>query len=260
MNHSKPVEASAGAVRRMWERHGIKEPIRFLGFCLSLLPVPVIQQAGQVLDRHLSDQDFEKRLSKIWAQIKGLNKAVARVATLEESIAEIAKTIRDNPSAEADVRDFIRSLGIHQKEFVAISEEKSYHEFLNSVILAESAYFLTRSGSTTAIEDSNITTERTTLHSTGGSRNYVNNTTFQGLGGAVSMHDMSTQGSIRVEGSSVSFGPGGALIFGGNPYLVSGSCPFCNQCVQVDRRRLVGYGSIQCPSCHRIVPFKLPNF
>jgi hypothetical protein len=43
----------------MWETHGVQDPLRFLRFCLSLLPVPGLQQAGAALDRHYSDKAFE---------------------------------------------------------------------------------------------------------------------------------------------------------------------------------------------------------
>jgi len=259
MPHSPQVESSAGAIRKLWEKHGIKEPLRFLAFCLSLLPIPVIPQAAQALDRHLGDKAFDEELTKVWGEISALNNAVAKVPALEDAIAEIAKVVEGNEKIQANVQQFLRGLGTHQKEFISIVEDRSYQQIIHALVKAESAYFITRTGSTNSIENTTVNAERTVLHTSGGSKNFVNHTTFQGTGGAVSMHGISTQGNISVQGSSVGFGGNSALIFGGNPFLVSGSCPFCNHRIEVDRRALAGYTNIECPNCRRSVPFQMPH-
>jgi hypothetical protein len=71
------------------------------------------------------------------------------------------------------------------------------------------------------------------------------------------MNGISTQGNIIVEGSGIGFGEGGALIFGGNPNLISRNCPFCQAFLQVDKRQLIGYSQIQCHNCKRTMPFKI---
>lgn len=258
MTHTKQVEASASAVRKLWERHGIKQPMRFLGFCLSLLPIPVIQQAGQSIDRHLSDKDMDARLSAVWEKITTLNGLAQTVETLEEAIVEVAKTVETNDSLQNEALSFLRSLGAYQNEFIAIAEKESFQQIVHSLILAESVKFVSRSGGTNAIENSSVYAQSTLLHSTGGSKNFVSNTTFQGLSGAVSMQRISTQGNITLRGSSVSFGPNSAITFGGNPYLVSGNCPLCGTLNQVDRRHLAGYSYIQCKNCKKTLPFSVP--
>jgi len=258
VTHAQQVEASASAVRKLWERHGIKQPLRFLGFCLSLLPLPVIQQVGQAVDRHLSDKDMDARLSAVWEQITALNGLAQTVETLEEAIVEVAKTVETNKTLQNEVQSFLRSLGAYQKEFIAIAEEGSFQQIVHSLILAESAQFVSKSGGTNAIENSTVHAQSTLLHSSGGSKNFVNNTTFQGLSGAVSMQGISTQGNITVQGNSVGFGPNSEITFGGNPYLVFGNCPLCGKLNQADRRQLVGYSHIQCQNCKKALSFSLP--
>jgi hypothetical protein len=58
LTENETLEPASNSIRKMWEKHGIKEPMRFLGFCLSLLPLPVIQQAGMALDRHLGNNAY----------------------------------------------------------------------------------------------------------------------------------------------------------------------------------------------------------
>ncbi|WP_341891349.1 hypothetical protein [Variovorax sp. YR752] len=258
MSHSQQVEVSAGAVRKLWEKHGIKAPLRFVAFCLSLLPIPVIAPAAQALDRHLSDKAFDGELGKVWARIEALNDAASKVETLEDAIAEIAKTVSTHGELESDVRSLIRRMGTHQKEFLAIAEDGGYQQFVNSLVMAESAYFIAKSGSTSTLENTTVSADRTVLHTTGGSKNFVDGTTFQGIGGSVSMHGMRTEGQVTVSGSGVGLGPGSALVFGGNPFIVNGTCPFCSAKLEVDRRRLAGFAQVTCPTCMRSMPFHLP--
>ena len=48
-----------------------------------------------------------------------------------------------------------------------------------------------------------------------------------------------------------------AIIFGGNPYLISGNCPFCKTMLQVDKRQITGFSQIQCHNCKKVMPFDI---
>jgi hypothetical protein len=259
MPHTQHVEQSASAVRRMWERHGVKQPLRFVAFCLSMLPIPVIQQAGQAVDRHLSDKDLDSRLEQLWEKVIALNAAAQSAETVEDAVLEVARAVESSIELQQETRALLQELGVQQNEFIAISEEGSFQSILNSLVVAESAVFSSRSGGTTTIEGTEVHANRTLLHSTGGSKNYINNSTFQGIGGTVGMQGISTQGNITLQGSSVRFRPGSAMTFGGNPFLVSGSCPHCGTLNQADRRQLAGYTHVQCTGCKAAFPFNLPS-
>ena len=243
----------------MWETHGIKEPMRFLGFCLSMLPIPGIQQAGAALDRHLGDKAFEAKLEELWSEISAANELVSKVATLEEAIQEIAKTIEASPSLENKANQFIASLSTSQQEFSGLTENQTYQELRNSIIQADISAIIAKSGSTNVIQGSTVNSERTHVHATDNSKIFVYGTTFQGARGAVSKKGITTQGPISVQGSGIGFGAGGSITFGGNPNLVSGNCPICNELLQVDKRELAKYSQIQCHRCKTVIPFKLPN-
>jgi hypothetical protein len=259
LSENKSIEVASNTIRKMWETHGIKEPMRFLGFCLSMLPIPGIQQAGAALDRHLGDKGFDAKLEALWAEISRANELVGKVATLEEAIQEIAKTIEASPSLENKTKKFIASLSQSQKEFSVLTENQSYQELRRTIIHADISAFVARGGSTNVIQDSTVNSDRTHLHATDNSKNFVDGTTFQGSGGAVSMQGITTQGPISVQGSGVGFGAGGSISFGGNPNLVSGNCPVCNEYLQMDKRELAKYSQVQCHKCKTVLPFKRPN-
>ncbi|WP_211672839.1 hypothetical protein [Moritella sp. 5] len=241
--------------------------MRFLGFCLSMLPIPVIQQAGLALDRHLGDKAFEAQLEELWSAISTANDLVSKVSTLEEAIQEIAKTIEASPTLEAKTSEFIASLGSNQKEFSVLTENQSYQELRSSIVHADISNFVAIGGSTNVIQNSTVNSERTHLHATDNSKNFVDGTTFQGSGGAVSMRKITTQGQISVQGSGIGFGGeggigfggGSSISFGGNSNEVSGNCPSCNELLRMDKRELHKYIHVQCHKCKSTFPFKLPN-
>jgi hypothetical protein len=257
MSEKNPIDESANVIRRLWEKHGVKKPMRLLGFCLSLLPVPVIQQAGQALDRHLSDKDLQGEMESIWGKIAELNEKVDSVETLEAAISEVAKTIELNSELRARCGHLSSMLASKESMFTIETEDHSYQELVRSLIKASRVRISATNASTNVIQDTEVHSPNTHLHASGGSRNFMDRTQFIDSSNSVGMQGISTKGDIHVTGNSVGFGSGGALIFGGNPNLVSGKCPICHKVVEVDRRQLKGYTSVQCPHCNAVLPFNV---
>jgi hypothetical protein len=263
MNQGSSIQIAAAAVRKIWETHGIQQPFRFIGFCLSLLPVPVIQQVGQALDRHLSDKAFQREVEDLWSCIDDLNPLAGQVATLEAAIQEIAKTVAADPEVSARVRKFLSKLGGQANEFKVITEGNSYQEIVGSVIIADLAVFSADSGSTNVLSGTVVNSGNTTLIARNGSRNRVDNARFAGDAGNLFMQKLATNGRIDVAGSSVGFGiggsiefgVGGSLMFGSSQLDITATCPKCNARITADKRELLGYASVQCPSCNAVLPF-----
>jgi len=252
------IQTSANAIRKLWEKHGIRSPFRLLGFCLSLLPIPVIQQAGAALDRHLSDKDLESELSRVWSQLEATNAAVATVETLEAAITEIAQTVQHNSELLAACEHLSATLASKSSEFVVQTEINSYQQIVNSVIQAGHVLISATAGSSNILENTNVVSPRTHLHASEGSFNFVNKTTFTDRAGTISMQGISTVGDVVVTGNSVGGGQSNyTIISGGNPNVVSGACPKCDGHITVDKRQLIGFSSIQCPHCFHVLQFRV---
>lgn len=253
------IQAAADAVRRLWDKHGIQEPMKFLGFCLSILPLPVIQQAGQALDRHFSDDALRKELEKLWSDVSAANAKVASVSRLEEAILEIADTLQQHEEILRDAKKFSELLQEVDSTFTIQTEGRSYQQIVNSVIQAGRVLIAATDGSVNVIEGTQVHSPHTRLHASGGSKNYIDGTAFRGSEGSVAMQGISTQGNIHVSGSSIGFSDGSSLTFGGNPNSVSGDCPNpkCQKSIQLDKRKLQGYSQIQCPYCNGVFPFQV---
>lgn len=258
MSHSQQVEQSASAVRRMWERHGIKQPLRFVAFCLSMLPIPVIQQAGQAIDRHLSDRDIDVKLQQLWDKVVSLNAAADTVTTVEESVLEIARTVGSNQDLQHETKALIQKLGIQQKEFKVLTEQNSFQSIINSIIVAESSVFASHSGSTNSIEGTTVHSDQTLLHATGGSKNYISDSTFRGSSTAIGMHGITTTGDVSIKDKSIGLGSGSSINFGPSPFLVEANCPICGTFLREDRRKLAKFTHVRCSGCNSVIPSVLP--
>lgn len=253
----KPISESANVIRRLWEKHGMQKKTRLLGFCLSLLPIPVIQQSGQILDRYLSDKKSSEELEQIWLKLEEINAAVASAETLEAAIAEIGITARENAQFREECERMSSILGAENSEFVVETDDRSYQELINTVIKTGQLSVSATNTSVNVIEDSTIYSPKTRLHASGGSKNFVNRSQFVDGLNSIGMQGISTQGNIEVTGSSIGFSDRGSLIFGGDPNLLSGKCPECDVKLTIDKRKLAGAKTVQCFACKSVFPFKI---
>jgi len=237
------------------------EEVCYYAFVISLLPVPGLQQGGRILDRIISNKSLKTKLDEVWEEIKNINGQISTVTTEIEKFNEIVGTINRTQAVSEKLKEITSSIVADLKqntEWIIETENWSYQEVLNSFVEADSAQIIARNNSTNTIENSEIKAKKTHLHASDHSKNFVDNTKFTGQAGGVEMRGISTEGNIFVEGSGIGFGPNSSIIFGGNPNLVKGNCPFCGTHIEVDKRKLVGFSKIQCPSCKKEMPFNLP--
>ena len=204
-------EVAASAIRKLWEKHGIKSPLKFLGFCLSLLPIPVIAPAGQILDRHLSDKEFENSLSEIWQEIIKINENVEKTNELEKAINEIAEIVNGNKDLIRKTEGFITKLGQVQKEFLVITEGNSFQELLNTTIKAKKLEVIANNKSENFLQGVSVSADQTILRAINGSSNRIHNSTFSGVSGEVMMSQVEATGSVSLTGNKTTMHPGSNL-------------------------------------------------
>jgi hypothetical protein len=245
------------------QNENLHDDVSYTAFLLSLIPIPGVQQCNQLIDRISSNKALKIRLDDIWNAINETNGNVSEITDELEKLHEIGGTVSYNKDLKTKVEQFVSEIiedlnSDDTSEWIMETENWSYQEVLNSIVEADFAGIIAKDNSINVVENTEIKAKRTHLHASGKSKNFVNKTKFSSSQGSVGMDGISTQGNIIVEGSGVGFGDGGALIFGGNPNLVSGECPFCKTKIEVDKRKLAGFSSIVCPnnSCGQTMPFK----
>ncbi len=249
MANSNRISSAADEIRKLWEKHGIKNKYRALGFCLSLIPIPGIQQAGIILDRKIGDKEFEAELTKLWKAIKAANDQIDKLDNIEDAISAIAETVKEHSSLLKQCERFSNRLAKIDSVFVLETERNSYQQLVGSSVEAAKVLIAARQNSVNTIEDTKISSPRTHLHATDGSKNYINRTSFSDTDGQVRMEGISTQGHVSVTGNSVAFHSDGSGIIFDDPNIATGQCSICNASLKVDRRQLVGHDFLQCPVC-----------
>jgi hypothetical protein len=258
MNIKDKAKQFVEVIKIHLQNEHLTDDFSYYSFLLSLLPIPGVQQAGQAVDRIFANKSLKNRLDNIWNEI---NIANNRISTIEDEFLrfqEIAGTIKYNRNLDDQINEVTQTIISElqeQTEWVLETENWSYQSILNSIVEADFAQIIARNNSVNTIENTEIKAKKTHLHASNNSQNFVDKTKFSSNEGGVEMNGISTQGNVIVEGSGIGFGEGSALIFGGNPNLVSGNCPSCQTMLQVDKRQLNGYSQIQCDNCKRTMPF-----
>lgn len=246
------------------ENEHLHDDIGYTAFLLSLLPIPVFKEINQVIDRLSSDKSLKIKFDDVWEHIQSTNSKISDLEDDLEKLQEIGGTVNYNEEIKTQVEDLVKDIISNfeddsETEWIMETENWSYQEVLNSIVEADFTGIIAKNNSTNVVENTEIKSAKTHLHASNNSQNFVDKTKFTGDEGSVGMDGITTKGNITVEGSGIGFGPGSAIIFGGNPNLVSGSCPFCNTKIQVDKRKLRGYSKIKCPntSCGKELNFSI---
>jgi hypothetical protein len=262
MPHSPQIVAAAEEAKKtFWSKHGVQSPLQFFGFCLSLVPIPGLQQAGQALDRHLQDKAQQAEFAKIWSAIEAQNTATGKIADLEEAIAEVARTVAANPTIQGQLESFLGMIGDGSSGFRVITKDQSFQSLVDTVVTAERAVVDASGGSTNVLQNVRVNSADTLLRATTGSANYISNSSFGDATGSVAMQGIRTQGDVRLsgpglslyEGAQISMGEGSQLTFGApaNPLLLSLTCPRCNQSFTC-ARPFLRETRVRCPSCQLV--------
>lgn len=263
--NAENVLAACNETRTFWQEHGIPKPVQFFAFCLSLLPLPVISPAAKALEKHLSDKASAEKFAAVYAAIAALDPDLAKIASLEEAVQQIAKTVASHAALLAQVEEFTKGLGGTIPDFQMLTEDHSYQALVNCIVEADFAQIVARNYSENLIENTSIEARQTHLHASGNSRNVINGAKFNSKGlGKASFNGMACQqgdmliGEVSVNGGVggfMQFADGASLTFGvQRPALHFGSCPGCGSTLTATAEQLARDTHIQCPAYLRISP------
>lgn len=251
------VNLATQAVKDAMERNEVaKKSSRTLAFALTLLPIPVIQQAATVLDRFFSEQDAKKNIDELWEEIAKINPLVATVQDMGIAVQEIAKAVKGNEELQNKIQELL-NIEDTVSDFSAITEDNSKQEIINSIIDTDIAKFHAKNNSENRLINLNVKARKTTLLATNNSINRIAGSTFSGQKGSVGMDGISTEGNIDLVDSSVNFTGNSTLWFGNSaaisftapPPKVSLTCP-CGNTMYFTKAELAKRSTIRCSKCH----------
>ena len=228
------------------------QDLEYFTFLTTLLPMPGYQQAAQVLNKLASDHNLNLLMSELRQSIYQTNKRVSTIESDVEKIQEMAHTV----SIVTELKEKVDLLITQAKEnlpseFIVETENSSVQTILNHIINADFTSIAANNNSHNHLKNVRIESRNTHLRATDHSSNYLEGTEFKDSKGTVGMNGITQQGSIRVDGNSVSFSPGGQLIFG-NQNQVNAICPVCKNDIVADRFIVQQSPYFQCTQCKNV--------
>ncbi len=230
----------------------VAQDLEYFTFLTTLLPIPGYQQAAQVINKLASDHNLNLLMSELRQSIYQTNKRVSTIESDVEKIQEMAHTV----SIVTELKEKVDLLITQAKEnlpseFIVETENSSVQTILNHIINADFTSIAANNNSHNHLKNVRIESRNTHLRATDHSSNYLEGTEFKDSKGTVGMNGITQQGSIRVDGNSVSFSPGGQLIFG-NQNQVNAICPVCKNDIVADRFIVQQSPYFQCTQCKNV--------
>ncbi|AIQ15017.1 hypothetical protein [Paenibacillus durus] len=230
-----------------------------LTFIISLLPIPGVQQVGQIANKIVTNEDLKNKFNSIKIDILNTNERINILDNQLERIGMIAETVSNVSRLESLVSEFLNNLESDlekDSEFIVDTSNWSIQVLIKQIVEANFVSISARDFSQNHLRDTQIKSRMTHLSAHNHSSNIIDGTDFKGDSGSVTMNGISQFGNISATDSSVGFHGNSGLIFR-SPDILKGNCPSCNTLIQIEKQKLLGYSQIQCPNCKNIYPFNI---
>ncbi len=243
------------------ENETIREKADIFTFLIGLLPVPIVQQAGQIANKIVSDAKLNKRFEKLSDDIHSTNAHIATIESDIERIGEMAKTVAMVTGLQKQVDELVNMLV--DSEFVMDTSNYSSQALINQMIDVDWAEISAVHHSHNILRNTKLRSRKTHLIAHDHSSNVIDGADFAGSGDTIYMDRVVQKGINEVADGQLGFGEGGEIGFGingmigwGPPETVSATCPRCGNGITAYRRDIVGKAFFQCPHCYTLLPSK----
>ncbi len=243
-------------VKGYFDNEKIVEDASYYTFLISLLPLPVIQQSAQVLDRMLNNHSLKLKIDEIWVFMTSNFEQLNKLEIEFEKIKELASLVNNNDDIKQRISGLLDEVVFQDKEteWVLETTNNSFQSFLNVIVNYDFAKIIAEDYSNNSIVNSNFNVKNAHLIARNNSSNYFDKTSFNDSSvGSVRMDNISTKGDVFVQGNTIGLMGGGEITFRLNPNIVSGDCPFCKTKLFFDKQNQIGKKNIQCSNCLKIL-------
>lgn len=236
---------------------GFIDDIDLYSFVISLLPLPGVQQAGQVVNKIATNQALNLKFNEIKEELYKINSKIAHMEHGLEKVQNIANTVRSVSFIEEKVIELLEEID-DSTEFIVETSTNSVQMLIKQIVEADFTSISAVDYSRNYLLNTQIKSRSTHLRAHNNSMNVIDGTDFNSDQGSVGMNGISQQGEITVHGSGIGFGAGGKIVFG-DPNKVTGQCPYCYVQVEAYRNDLLGKTHVICPNpvCAKVIPFYL---
>lgn len=220
-----------------------------LAFVLSLLPIPMLQQASAIAARIENSKHLSERFALVDSKLNELKHGFSKSEEIAKEALEIAKALKGQSETKDVIAKFIsqleKDLAREPSVFQMETSGRSYQELLDSFVETDLAQIEAVDSSQNLLRGTKIRAKRTTLKAESGSVNRIHDTEFAGPGGSVSMSGIKQTGNVDAHGAGLSFGAGGSILF---EAPLEANCSVCGQKITVHRAELAGKTHVKCPN------------
>jgi hypothetical protein len=257
------IEAILAEVQGLKDNAAVLADADLLTFLVSLLPIPGIQQAGQIANRILSDQVLSAKLQDLRDQIGSTNERIASIEGSLERIGAYALTADTVTGIQTKVEELVAAITTDLEreptEFNMETSDQSLQVLISQIVEADLVSISAVRGSRNVLKDTKVKAKRTHLRAHDGSVNILDGTKVGDESGSVGFEGISQEGNVSVGPNSIGFhGSGGSISFGRRAPTVTATCPSCSGKITVEPNSLVGKTHVKCPHCAAIHPFQSP--
>ncbi len=232
-----------------------------LTFVISLIPIPGIEQVGQVANKIVTDKQLQREFLKIRGEILAVNQHIQDIDSELGRIGEIASTVKSDAEINRTLGKFValleKALELEGTEFVMETTNESIQVLIDQIIEVDWLSVLASYGSQNILKHTKIQAKKTHLKASDKSINIVDGTEFKGPTGSISMNGIKQSGEMEIANSSFIMRNGSKLIFDAKPRTVAGNCPICNFRIEVEVNQMRGITHLKCPSCKSVLPIKI---
>ena len=254
------IEGILEQLKGLPDNPAVLEDADLLTFVISLLPLPGVQQAGQIANRIVVNRSLNTKLTALKDEIHKTNEKIANLEDGIQRVGAFALTAESVAAIETMVRDMVNAvveeLGESTSEFSMETSDWSMQVLIKQIVEADLVSISAIRGSQNILSDTKVRAKKTRLRAHDHSTNILDGTEIGDDSGSVGFRGIGQTGDVSVGPNSIGFhGTGGSLNFGAKPDTVSADCPACTKQIIVERHSLVGKTHVKCPHCGGVFPF-----
>jgi hypothetical protein len=226
--------------------------VEFLAFYGSLLPIPGVPQAAQVVQRIAADKVLQGKLDALKDDLIRTN---SRLSNLAESAEWFYEAMKSAESMADRIQSLIRETLDNRppSDFIVETTDWSIQRLIDVVVTTDRAAFIALSHSMNVIQNSKINAQTTHLRASGHSSNVVTGTEFSDGRGSVRLQNIAQVGEVSLQGASSSFHGVNSGFHMGQWY--SGTDDKGNFVIGVRKPTAEEVLNVQCPKCNNTMRF-----
>lgn len=236
-------------LKELTKNQNVIDDLDYLTFLGTLIPVPIYQEAAQLVNKFVSNHKLNTLMSEVRNDIYKANTRIEKIESDEEKIQAIANTVNMIPELKEKVDSILENAQEEfPSEFRMETENSSTQTIIDKIIDAKFTSISAVDNSHNRLDNVEINSPITHLRAVNNSSNYLKGTDFKDHPGYVGMDGITQKGDVQVTGNSLSFGKEATIIFG-NENEITGECPVCNETVYADKKEIQSYTHIKCLHC-----------